>query len=134
MRYDFNALIDRKETSCLKWSYLEQIYGTEDLTSMWVADSDFKVPQPVIDRIVRRAEHGIFGYTAKPMAFYEAFMAWQQKRHGLDIKKEWMCTVPGIVPAINWGIQTYTKPGDKIIVQTPVYYPFFTSVTNNGRG
>lgn len=131
--HNFDEIIDRRETSCLKWSYLDMMYGNKDLISMWVADSDFKVPQAVIDKLKRRAEHGIFGYTAKPMAFYTVFIEWLKKRHGWEIKKDWMVAVPGIVPAINWAIQVYTKPGDKIIVQSPVYYPFFTSVTNNER-
>lgn len=130
---NFDEIIDRKETSCLKWSYLNQIYGRDDLTSMWVADSDFKVPNEVIERIIKRAKHGIFGYTAKPQSFYDALINWVDKKHQFKIEQNWMVAVPGIVPAINWAILSLTGPGDKIIIQPPVYYPFFSSVTDNGR-
>ncbi len=131
--HNFDTLIERKGTHSIKWDMLKEHYGNSDLTSMWVADSDFKCPQAVIDRLVKRAEHGIFGYTACTDDFYDAFIDWIKRRHTLELKKEWITTTPGVVAAMNFAIQTFTRPGDKIIIQSPVYPPFFNSVKNNGR-
>lgn len=131
--YNFDEHIDRRGTYCVKWDALEERYGTEDALAMWVADSDFKSPPAVVDRLVKRAQHGIFGYTACTDEFYDAFIHWMQRRHNFDIQKEWVTTTPGIVAAINFAIHALTEPGDKIIIQSPVYPPFFNSVKTNGR-
>jgi len=131
--HNFDTPINRKGTHSIKWDMLEEHYGTSDLTSMWVADSDFKSPQVVIDHLVKRAEHGIFGYTACTDDFYNAFIEWIKRHHSFELKKEWITTTPGVVAAMNFAIQTFTKPGDKIIIQSPVYPPFFNSIKNNGR-
>jgi cystathionine beta-lyase len=133
MTIDFDVHHERKHTSSLKWSYLDKLYKRDDIISMWVADSDFLSPKPIIDRLIERADHGIFGYTAKPQAFYDSFIGWVKKRHNWDIKQEWVIATPGIVPAINWAIHALTEEGDKIIIQPPVYYPFFSAVTANNR-
>lgn len=133
MGINFDEVIDRKHTSSIKWSYLEERFGAEDLSSMWVADSDFRVHKDVIDALRTRVDHGIFGYTEKPESFYTSFIKWVNKRHGWDIQKAWMIFTPGIVPAITWAVNSFTKPGDKIIIQPPVYPPFYSSVADNDR-
>lgn len=100
---------------------------------MWVADMDFRSPQPVIDALVRRAEHGIFGYPTRSDNYFQAIINWQKKRHGWETRRSWVITTPGVVPAISLAIQAFTQPGDKIVVQPPVYYPFFKLVSNTGR-
>lgn len=131
--YDFDEEINRKGTHCVKWDMLDEFYNDKDLLSMWVADSDFKTPPAVVNQLIKRAEHGIFGYTSCTDEFYDAFILWTQKRHAFTIQKEWVITTPGVVAAINFAIQTFTTVGDNIIIQTPVYPPFFNSIKNNGR-
>jgi len=129
----FDQIIDRKNTKCYKWDYNKEIFGKEELLSMWVADMDFQAPQEVLEILQKRVDHGIFGYTGLTGSFYASIINWMKKRFNWKIDQEWIVTTPGIVPAINFAIQTYTKKGDKILVQTPVYYPFFTSTENNER-
>jgi len=129
----FDKQVERYHTNCVKWDQLEELYGSKDLMGMWVADSDFACPQPLTDALVKRAQHGIFGYTYRPNYFFEAFIAWNQKRNNFFIKREWMTVTPGVVAAINWAVKVYTEPGDSIIVQPPVYYPFYAAVKNSGR-
>jgi cystathionine beta-lyase len=130
---NFDQIIDRKNTKCYKWDYNKEIFGKEELLSMWVADMDFQAPQEVLVILQKRVDHGIFGYTGLTGSFYASIINWMKKRFNWKIDQEWIVTTPGIVPAINFAIQTYTKKGDKILVQTPVYYPFFTSTENNER-
>ncbi|MDA3814652.1 MAG: PatB family C-S lyase [Candidatus Cloacimonetes bacterium] len=129
----FDRIIDRKNTKCYKWDYNKEIFGKEDLLSMWVADTDFQAPQEVLEILRKRVDHGIFGYTGLTDSFYTSIINWMKNRFDWNIKKDWIVTTPGIVPAINFAVQTYTKKYDKILVQTPVYYPFFTSIENNDR-
>lgn len=131
--YNFDEEINRRETMSIKWDMLESNFGRDDLLSMWVADSDFKCPPAVVERLTKRAEHGIFGYTGYGDEFYNAFIQWTEKRHQVSIEKEWLSPTPGVVAGINFAIQSFTKPGDKIIIQTPVYPPFYHSVKNNDR-
>ncbi|MCP3772681.1 pyridoxal phosphate-dependent aminotransferase [Paenibacillus sp. MZ04-78.2] len=132
--YNFDEIIDRRETDSIKWSrkYLQENFGDEDSLPMWIADMDFKVPQPIIDAMIKRAQHGIFGYGHKSDAFLEAAVHWQQKRNGWSIQKEWILFTPGIIPALNFIVETFCRPGDKVILQSPVYYPFAKIITNNG--
>ena len=129
----FDEIIDRKKTKCYKWDYNKEIFGKENLISMWVADMDFQTPPKVLEILQKRVDHGIFGYTGLTESFYTSIINWMKDRFNWNIKKDWIVTTPGIVPAINFAIQTYTKKGEKILVQTPVYYPFFTSIENNDR-
>lgn len=127
MLYDFDRIHDRRNTHSTKWDS-----KPADILPMWVADMDFESPRPVIEAIQRRVEHGIFGYTLTPDSLYEAVAGWVSRRHGWQLQKEWMYFVPGVVPAVHMLIQAFTRPGDKVILQTPVYYPFFRAVLNNG--
>ena len=129
----FDKIIDRKNTKCYKWDYNKELFGKEDLLSMWVADMDFQAPQEVLEILQKSVDHGIFGYTGFTDSFYDSIINWMKDRFDWKIEKEWIITTPGIVPSINFAIQTYTEKNDKILVQTPVYFPFFTSIENNKR-
>jgi len=133
MKYDFDTPSDRTGTDCLKWDYLEAFFGRGDLNALWVADMDFKAPPEILGPIIQRAQHGIFGYTAKPDDFYSAVVNWFQKRYRWNIERNWIVATPGVVPALNFAIQTFTEPGDGIIIQPPVYFPFEESIRLNGR-
>jgi len=93
---------------------------------------DFTCPQPVIDAIVSRAQHGIYGYTAITDSFYQSAVDWMKRRHNWDIEADWICTAPGVVPALKGAVRAFVKPGEKVLIQTPVYYPFFSTIENNG--
>lgn len=129
----FDTIIDRKNTCCDKWDYLERYFGEKDMLGLWVADMDFAVPQPVLDAIIERASHPIYGYTEIDDHYYDGLIAWCDKRFGYHIEKEWIVYMSGIIPAINYMIQAFTQPGDKIIIQEPVYHPFKNSIVGNDR-
>jgi len=130
---DFDKIINRKNTKCYKWDYNMEIFGKKDLLSLWVADMDFQSPKQVLNILQKRVEHGIFGYTGLTETYYNSIINWMKVSFGWEIEKDWIVTTPGIVPAINFTIQTFTEKHDKIVVQTPVYYPFFSSIKNNER-
>lgn len=131
--YDFDTIVDRRNNYSSKWDELGQKFGRDDLLPMWVADMDFLCPRPVIDALVERAKQGIYGYTSRPASYFESVASWMKKRHNWDVKEEWMAYTPGVVPALSFIVNAFTHPGDKIIVQSPVYYPFFAVIENNGR-
>jgi len=133
MRYDFDAVIDRRNTGSLKWDYPERALGHKDVIPMWVADMDFPAPRQVIDAIRARAEHGAYGYPLTPPSYWAAIQSWMKTRHNWEVKKEWLSKSPGVVPALSLCVTAFTHPGDKIVVQTPVYYPFFAAIKHNGR-
>jgi cystathionine beta-lyase len=133
MRYDFDRRVDRSGTHSLKWEWAEKRFGITDVLPMWVADMDFEVAEPIKDAIMKRAEHGIFGYTDRPDSYYRAVMDWMKKRFNWPVQREWILFTPGVVPALNLAVQAFTRPGDRVIIQPPVYYPFATAVLNNGR-
>ena len=134
MRTNFDATIDRRGTGSLKWDGLRKRFGVEgaDFLPMWVADTEFRTPEPVIDALVRRARHGLFGYSAAPAAYFEAIHGWMRRRHGWDVKEEWIASTPGVVCAVNLLIRTLTDRGDGVVIQPPVYYPFRRGVEDNG--
>jgi cystathionine beta-lyase len=99
---------------------------------MWVADMDFRCPEPVVNALVARAQHGIYGYTWPTDAFYQSVVGWMARRHQWEIAPHWICITPGVVPALNMLVRTFITPGDRVLVQPPVYYPFFSAVQNNG--
>ncbi|OAA31711.1 cystathionine beta-lyase [Kosmotoga arenicorallina S304] len=133
MRYDFDRIVDRRGTSSYKWDMLEEIFGSDDLLPMWVADMDFRSPPALIEALTERAKHGVFGYTARNDGFYQSFIDWVKVRHDWDIKRKWIIASPGVVPSIAIAVQAFTKPGEKVLLQTPVYYPFFDVIKNNNR-
>lgn len=143
MKYDFDREIDRLHTNASKWSFIqdednpeEQIRtdafsGPDRVLPLWVADMDFQSPQPVIDALVARARHGIYGYTAIPDSYYAAAISWMARRHGWAIAQEWTCTAPGVVPALKAAVRAFVPAGGKVVVQPPVYYPFFSTIEDN---
>ncbi len=131
--FDFDELVDRKGTASEKWDFLEDVYGAGGILPLWVADMDFRSPQPIVDALVARAKHGVYGYTGLPQSYYDSVIGWYRRRYGWELKKEWFIFTPGVIPAIRSAIKAFTTPGDKVIVQTPVYFPFFESIESNGR-
>jgi cystathionine beta-lyase len=117
----------------LKWVYPRKVLKVEDAIPMWVADMDFEAPAAVVEAIRRRAAHGIYGYPLVPPSFWQAAIDWLKRRHGWEIRKDWMAKTPGIVPALNYCVRAFSRPGDPVIIQTPVYFPFYHAVENNGR-
>ena len=134
MKYNFDEVIDRKNTDSMKWSasYLERHFGSADCVPLWVADMDFRTAQPVIDAVTERAGHGIYGYALAGDEFYEAVIKWQKRRNGWEVKKEWIVFSPGVVPALWHIVRTFCSPGEKVILQSPVYYPFYKVIEDNG--
>jgi cystathionine beta-lyase len=133
MKYNFDELINRENTACYKYDFRKDYFGTEYVLPMWVADMDFKTPLFIIEAIKNRLKHEILGYTIRPDTVFKSIIYWMKKRHGWDIQKEWICISPGIVTALNIAVMTFTEPGDKIIVQPPVYPPFFSAIKNHNR-
>lgn len=133
MVFDFDKEINRYNTGSYKWDEAEKIFGDRDILPMWTADMDFKSPPFVIDAMKLRAEHGVFGYTVKTESYNEAVVDWMNRRHNWNIEKDWICFSPGIAPALSFIVQAFTKPGDKIVIQPPVYYPFHSVVEQNER-
>ena len=131
--FDFDSPVDRRGTSSFKWDYRRRVFGSSDVLPMWVADMDFRAPPPVLDSIMERARHGVFGYTAKPEGLYSAVMEWFSRRYGWPVEREWILSTPGVVPALDLAIEAFTEPGDGVIIQPPVYYPFRDSVRRSGR-
>jgi len=133
MKYDFDRRIDRTGTASYKWDQSERLFGRSDILPLWVADMDFEPPQEVVEAIKRRAEHGIYGYTVRTQGYYDAIIGWLSRRHQWRIEQEWLSSSPGVVPALSLMVQTFTEPGDGVILQSPVYYPFYDVILMNGR-
>jgi len=132
MKYDFDRIIDRSKHHSVKWEELETIFGVQDVLPMWVADMEFRSPKPVIEAIKKAAEYGIYGYTSRPDSYCQAIIDWMVKRHNWKVKKDWLSYSPGVVPALSFIIRAFTQPSDRVIVQPPVYYPFFRVIEDNG--
>ena len=130
---NFDMIIPRKNTNSMKWDSLQTVFGDENILPLWVADMDFPVAKPISDAIQSRSSHPLFGYGIQPETMYEALIGWFQRRHGWTIQRNWILTAPGVVPSMSLAVQALTEPGDGIIVQTPVYPPFFSCVNDNGR-
>jgi len=133
VKYNFDRIIERRGTDCIKWDHADLFFGRNDLLPMWVADMDFESPPEVVEAIVTRAKHGIYGYTARSDSYYESIVSWLSRRHGWEVEKEWISHAPGVVSAVHIAIMAFSHPGDKVIVQTPVYYPFFKAIEETGR-
>ncbi len=129
----FDEVIDRRLSGCFKYDALRMMFGRDDLLSMWVADADFAVSDSIQQAIMDRAKHPVYGYNLRLSAFYEAIMSWQYKRYEWSTDKDWIVAVPGIVPGIALSVLSLTQPGDGILIQTPVYTPFFNVVSDHGR-
>ena len=125
--YNFDELVERKNTNSYKWDE----HDDPDIIPLWVADMDFKAAPCIINALQRRLDHGVFGYTFVPESYYEAVINWFSQRHGWEIQRSWMLYTTGVVPAISAVIKALTQPGDAVLVQSPVYNCFFSSIRNN---
>jgi cysteine-S-conjugate beta-lyase len=132
MRYDFDREIKREQSGSVKWD-LREFRGSLDVIPMWVADMDFKTPDEIISALVKRAKHGIFGYTFPTDSYKQAVCSWMKKRHNWAINKEWIIITPGVVAAFSSAIEAFTNEGDKIIIQPPVYHPFQKVINASNR-
>lgn len=125
--------VERKHTNCEKWDGMERLFSSNELMPLWVADMDFKVPEAITKALHEYVEMGAYGYYKVPDSYYEAFIAWEKRHHGFTVEREWLRFSPGVVSGFNWGVQMLSKPGDSILIQQPVYYPFARAIENNER-
>ncbi len=131
--YDFDKIIHRENTNNVKYDIRDMYFGNKDVLPMWVADMDFETPDFIRNAIIERAQHPIYGYSIRSEEYYQSIINWVKRRLDWELKKEWMIFSPGVVPALNFSVLSFTEPGDGIIVQPPVYFPFFSAIKNNGR-
>ncbi|MDD6183246.1 MAG: pyridoxal phosphate-dependent aminotransferase [Lachnospiraceae bacterium] len=130
---DFDTVIDRKHTNSLKYDFAKRKGMPEDVLPLWVADMDFKTSSYIQDALKEEAEHGIFGYSEVQEEYFEAVKGWMKKRHDWEVSSRWLIKTPGIVFALGMAVKAFTKPGDRILIQLPVYYPFRGVIEDNGR-
>ncbi|MEG0014487.1 MAG: MalY/PatB family protein [Cellulosilyticaceae bacterium] len=133
MNYNFDSLMSRKHTDCIKWDGHMDFGMPEDTLPMWVADMDFELPSPIAKAIATRASHPIFGYTLLTPKYKDAICHWMSTRHNWEIASDWLVVVPNVVGAINIAIKAFTSPGEKVLIQEPVYNPFSRSILTNER-
>ena len=136
MKYNFDEIIDRKNNHSVKYCEIDKKFGVDkdsDIIPLWIADMDFKTAQPIIDAIQKKAEHGIFGYVYRPDEYFESFINWQKRRYNWEQKKELVSFSIGVVPTLGSLVQIFSKPNDKILIQTPVYSEFYDINEDNKR-
>lgn len=131
--FDFDKIIPRQGTGSSKWDAVKNVFGSEDLLPLWVADMDFPSPEGVIKKLNQRASHPVYGYNTQEASLYQSIIDWAKRRHGWEIEKEWILAAPGVVPSIVLSLLALSEPGDGVIIQPPVYPPFFASITDNER-
>jgi cystathionine beta-lyase len=131
--WNFDETADREGTKCIKYDLREETFGVKDVIPMWVADMDFNTPEFIVKSLQDRLNHEIYGYSFRPPEYFLSIINWLKTRHNWSIEKEWICFCPGIVPALNFCTLAFTAPGDNIIVQPPVYFPFFSAAESHGR-
>ena len=132
-KYNFDEIIPRENTNSVKYDLRKVFFATEAVLPMWVADMDFRTPDFILDAIRARLSHEILGYTIRSKDFSQAIVGWMDRRHGWKVQPGWISFSPGVVPAVNMLVMALTEPGDGIVVQPPVYFPFFSAVKENGR-
>jgi len=133
MREYMLKFLDRKNTNCVKWDLNKKRFGKQDLISLWVADMDFAAPEEVTEALRKRIEHEAYGYTFCGEEFHESYNNWLKTRFNWKLKSEWVAIMPGVVPTLVLSVLTFTKPGDKVLIQSPVYFPFFRSIESQDR-
>lgn len=126
--FDFEKKVNRKNSGSMKWDTNQ----SDDILPMWVADMDFQTAPAIVEALKKRADHGVFGYPILPEAYYQAEIYWSKKRHRLDIQKEWIQFSPGVVASLSASVKALTRPGDAVLLFSPVYQYFYTSIQNNG--
>lgn len=132
MKYDFDQICNRKDTDCLKWDMLDSVFGEDDIIPLWVADMDFPVAEPVKQALKERVDHPFYGYTRPGAGIVDAVVKRMKDKFNWNIEPEWVVFTPGVVPALHIAIRSLTHPGDEVLLQQPVYYPFFPAVTGSG--
>jgi cystathionine beta-lyase len=132
-KFDFDEEIDRKNTNSLKYDFAVHRGKPADILPLWVADMDFKVAAPILDAIIQRTQHGIFGYSEVQEDYFEAVKSWMEKRHDWTVERRWLVKTPGVVFALAMAVKAYTEPGDGVMIQQPVYYPFSEVIEDNDR-
>ena len=133
MKINFDKIIQRRNTNCSKYDGMEASFGTSELLPLWIADMDFPVSEAVTHAIKKRAEHPVYGYNIFPKGYFEAFIAWTEKHHDWKPQSSWVCHTPGVLSALSAAILTFTEPGDSILIQPPVYFPFRSTIETLGR-
>ena len=130
---DFDKITDRRNTNCLKYDFAVKRGMPEDVLPLWVADMDFQTSSYVQDALIRQAQHGIFGYSDGQESYFEAVEGWLKKHHDWEVQEKWLVKTPGVVMALALSVKAYTDPGDAVLIQSPVYYPFSEVISDNGR-
>ena len=133
MKYDFDKIINRTDTNCVKYDLRKEVFGNPDVIPMWVADMDFETPDFVREAVIKRAEHPVYGYHFKDEPYFQSIAGWLKRRHQWDVELEWMSFTPGVVCGFNMAVLAFTQPGDEIIIQPPVYPPFHHAVSGHRR-
>ena len=130
---DFDRIISRDQTDSVKHDGRAEYFGTPDVLPLWVADMDFAAPAEVTQALLARAAHPVYGYSRYPAALFEALIGWMWQRHGWSIERDWILLAPGVVPSLHAAVLAFSEAGEGVIVQPPVYFPFFSAVTATGR-
>lgn len=133
LKDSFDEIRNRRNTYSYKWDQSEKLFGHSDILPLWVADMDFESPPAVKAALERRAAHGIYGYTIRPESYVEAIISWYERRHLWKMEKEWIIDSPGIVTSLSIAVEQFSEPGSTVILQSPVYYPFYDVIRMNGR-
>jgi cystathionine beta-lyase len=144
MKYNFDEEIDRRGTNSIKWEFVERAdqpgyvdhtdrsFGEQRVLPMWVADMDFRSPEPVVQALVKRAQNGVYGYSAPTPEFFLSLAQWMKRRQGWEIQEDWICVIPGVVLALNMLVRTFIEPGERVLIQPPVYHPFRHAIEKAG--
>jgi cystathionine beta-lyase len=128
MKYNFDEQIKRERTNCIKYDLRKGVFGKDDVLPLWVADMDFRTPDFIINALRKRLDHEILGYTFRSESYHEAIIDWMQRRHGWTIQKEWISFSPGVVAGLTLAVESFSEPGDEVVLLPPVYSPFFDSI------
>lgn len=132
-KYNFDTVIDRRGTSSMKYEGLDAVFGRHDVSPLWIADLDFAVCPDIVKTLRQRLDHPILGYFACPDSYWNAVMSWLERRHGLKTEREQLAFIPGVVKGIGYAVNCFSRPGDRIVIQPPVYHPFRMVIEGNGR-
>jgi cystathionine beta-lyase len=133
LAYNFDQIIDRRNTRSYKWDQREKLFGDPDILPLWVADMDFPSPPAVQEVLKKRAELGIYGYAIRTDSYFDAIVNWFRRRHNWDIDPAWITDSPSIVTSLSLAVELFSQPGEPVVIQTPVYYPFYDVIESNGR-
>ncbi|TCJ14936.1 putative C-S lyase [Parasulfuritortus cantonensis] len=133
MSFDFDRVVPRADTASVKWDARPGYFGSADVLPMWVADMDFAAPDEVVQALAARAAHPVYGYTLYPDGLFDTLAGWLHQRHGWTIERDWVLWAPGVVPSLFAAVQAFAGPGEGVVLQPPVYHPFFSAITDTGR-